>query len=290
MMLSVVIPIGNLGRDIDNLKSIVSAVPKLEVEIVLILDTAEKLAFIQLNELCKIKGLSHYKILECADRNPGSSRNIGINAAEGEWIIFCDSDDMPIFSNLLNALSLANDGSDIVIGSFFSEDNFGIRTPQRLIANDPSINWHLISLDPGVWRWLIRKNLLEHVTFPELSMGEDQFFLIKLLSTPSRIKFTSEFFYIYRTNNQGSLTKNKAKISDLSKIIELEISYIRTIKFRNSTTNNMIFRQIVTLFKKGNIRSSILTVFLCIKLFLLLSSSEIFSVMKFAFRLIKDHN
>ena len=37
MILSVVIPIGNLGRDIENLKSIVSAVPKQEVELVLIL-------------------------------------------------------------------------------------------------------------------------------------------------------------------------------------------------------------------------------------------------------------
>jgi len=290
MMLSVVIPIGNLGRDIDNLKSIVSAAPKQDVELVLILDTAEKLAFIQLNELCKIKGLSHYKILECADRNPGSSRNIGMNAAGGEWIIFCDSDDMPIFSNLLNIISLSNDGSDIVIGSFFNEDNFGIRTSQRLIENDPSINWHLISLNPGVWRWLIRKNLLENVTFPELSMGEDQFFLIKLLSTPSRIKFASEFFYVYRTNTRESLTRNKTKISDLSRVIELEISYIRTIKFRNSTVNNMIFRQIVTLIKYGNIRLSILTVFLCMKFFLLLSLNEIFSIMKFAFRLIKDHN
>jgi glycosyltransferase involved in cell wall biosynthesis len=290
MMLSVVIPIGNLGRDIENLKSIVSAVPKQEVELVLILDTAEKLAFIQLNELCKIERLNNYKILECADRNPGSSRNVGMNAAEGEWIIFCDSDDMPIFSNLLNTISLANDGSDIVIGSFFNEDNFGIRTSQRLIENDPYINWHLVSLNPGVWRWLMRKNLLEHVTFPKLSMGEDQFFLIKLLSTPSQIKFTSEFFYVYRTNTRGSLARNKAKLSDLSIVIKLEISYIRTIKFQNSTVNNMIFRQIVTLFKHGNIRLSILTLFLCMKFFLHLSLNEIFSVMKFAFRLIKDHN
>jgi hypothetical protein len=136
----------------------------------------------------------------------------------------------------------------------------------------------------------MRKNLLEHVTFPKLSMGEDQFFLIKLLSTPSRIKFASEFFYVYRTNTRGSLTRNKAKISDLSIIIKLEISYIRTVKFRNSTVNNMIFRQIVTLFKYGNIRLAILTLFLCMKFFLFLSLNEISSVMKFAFRLIKDHN
>ena len=290
MLLSVVIPIGNLSRDYENLKNIVTTVPKKEVELVLILDTDEKLAFSQLSELCETEGLSHYKVLNGAGRNPGSSRNIGIKAAWGEWIIFCDSDDMPIFSNLLNAITQLNEACDIVIGSFLSENTVGIRTPERIIERDPSINWHSISLNPGVWRWLMRKNLLEHITFPHFSIGEDQFFLIKLLSAPARIKFVSEFFYVYRTNTQESLTSNKDKISDLSKIIELEISYMRTINFRNSTANNMIFRQIITLLIRGNIRLKLLTVLLSIKLLLLLSSSEIFSVMKFVFRTIKDHN
>lgn len=289
MMLSVVIPIGNLGRDYENLKSIVSAVPKKEVELVLILDTDEKFAFIKLSELCKTQKLSHYKILECAEKNPGSSRNIGIKAAEGEWVIFCDSDDIPIFSNLLNTIYEVNGAFDVVIGSYFSENNLGTRTPQCLIESDPFINWHSISLNPGLWRWLMRKNLLEHITFPKLSIGEDQFFLIKLLSAPSRIKFKSDFFYVYRTNIQGSLTDNKAKISDLSKIIELEISYIRAIKSRSSTANNMIFRQIVTLIKNGNIRLKLLAVLSCTKFLFLLSSSEIFLVMKFVFRMVKDH-
>lgn len=290
MMLSVVIPIGSFARDYENLKSIISAVPDKEIELVLILDTAENSAFLHLDELCKTKKLSHYKILDCSERNPGSSRNIGIKEASGEWIVFCDSDDMPIFSNMLRTISQTNDACGIVIGSYFSEDNLGIRTPQCLIESNLAINWHFISLNPGVWRWLMRRNLLADVTFPKLSIGEDQFFLIKLLSAPSQINFTSDFFYVYRTNTRESLTSNKTKISDLSKTIELEMSYIRSFKCRNSTANNMIFRQIVTLFKKGNIQLKLLSLVLCIRLFMILSPSEKFSVIKFAFRTIKDHS
>lgn len=289
MRLSVVIPIGNLARDYENLENIIGSVPGKEIELVLILDTAENSAFLHLSELCKTKKLHHYKILDCSERNPGSSRNIGVKAANGEWIIFCDSDDMPIFPNLLKTISQANDASEIVIGSYFSEDNLGIRTPQCLIESNSAINWHFISLNPGVWRWLMRRNLIAHVTFPKLSIGEDQFFLIKLLSAASQINFTSDFFYVYRTNTRGSLTSDKTKILDLSKTIELEMSYIRTLKCRNSTGNNMIFRQLVTLFKKGNVQLKLLSLVLCIKLFLIFSPSEKFSVMKFAFRTIKDH-
>jgi glycosyltransferase involved in cell wall biosynthesis len=290
MMLSVVIPIGNLERDFENLKSLINTVPEKKVELVLVLDTDEKLAFVKLSGLCKTQKLRHYKILECADRNPGSSRNIGMESAKGEWIIFCDSDDIPVFSNLLNAISETNDVYDIVIGSFFRENNFGTRTPHSLTESESTMNWYLISLNPGVWRWLIRKNLVEQITFPNFSMGEDQFFLIKLLLEPFRIKFTPDFFYIYRSNTQGSLTNNKTKIPDLVKIIKLEMSYLRVIKSRSSTANNMIFRQIVTLFKNGNIRLKSLAVLLCIKFVSLLSLNEIFLVMKFAFRMIKGHN
>jgi len=290
MMLSVVIPIGNLERDFKNLKNIVRTIPEKKIELVLVLDTQEKSAFIKLSELCKAQKLSHYKILECAEKNPGSSRNIGMQAAKGEWIIFCDSDDMPIFANLLNTISEINDADDIVIGSFFSENNLGVSTSQCLIESELSMNWHLISLNPGLWRWLMRKNLIDQIAFPDLSMGEDQFFLIKLLSEPFRIKFTSDFFYIYRNNTHGSLTNNKTKIPDLAKIIELEMSYIRALRSRRSTVNNMIFRQIVTLFKNGDIRLKFLAVALCIKLLSLLSLSEISLVIKFAFRMIKDNN
>lgn len=290
MLLSVVIPIGNLGRDYRNLANVVKSAPEAQVEFVFILDTDEKLAFFELNELCKTENLGHYKILLCSDRNPGSSRNMGIKAAEGKWIIFCDSDDMPLFSNLLTSVINANNQCDIVIGSFVTEDRLGIQSAASLIEGDPTFNWDSISLNPGLWRWLIQKKLLEHISFPDLSLGEDQFFLMRLLLTTSQIQFSSLIFYVYRSEIEGNLTSNKAKILDLSRNLELEISYLRAINSRNTVITNMLFRQIVTLFKRGSIRLKLYAVLICIRLFLLHSPSEVLSVMKFAVLIIKGHN
>ena len=290
MLLSVVIPIGNLGRDYRNLNKIIKSTPKEDVELLFVLDTDEKTAFFELSELCQKENLAHYKILSCSARNPGSSRNIGSEAAEGKWIIFCDSDDTPLFFNLLIAIYKADNESNIVIGSFVTENSFGIQTPAGLIENNPTFNWRSIALNPGIWRWLIRKKLIENTSFPDLSIGEDQFFLIKLLSETSQIQFSSQIFYVYRSDIQGSLTSDKAKIPDLSRNIELEIAYIASIKIRNTVINNMIFRQIVTLFKHGNFRFKLLAGVSSIRLILLLSPSAIFSVVKFAIQIIKDNN
>jgi glycosyltransferase involved in cell wall biosynthesis len=290
MLLSVIIPIGNLGRDYRNLNKIIKSTPKEDVELLFVLDTDEKTAFFELSELCQNENLGHYKILFCTERNPGSSRNIGSKAAEGKWIIFCDSDDTPVFSNLLTTIYKADTDSNIVIGSFVTENSFGIQALAGLIENNPTFNWLSVTLNPGLWRWLIRKKLVENISFPELSIGEDQFFLIRLLASTSQIQFSSQIFYVYRIDIKGSLTSDKAKISDLSRNIESEIAYIVSIKNRNTVIINMIFRQIVTLFKYGNFRLKLLALLFSIKLMLLLSPNAILSVIKFATRMIKSHN
>jgi glycosyltransferase involved in cell wall biosynthesis len=290
MLLSVIIPIGNLERDYRNLNKIIKSTPKEDVELSFVLDTDEKTAFLELNQLCQNENLVHYKISFCSARNPGSSRNIGSKVAEGKWIIFCDSDDMPLFHNLLTAINKSDNESNIVIGSFVNENRFGIQARAELIENNPTLNWQSIALNPGIWRWLIRKNYVENILFPDLSIGEDQFFLIKLLSCTSKVQFSSQIFYVYRSDIQGSLTSDKAKLSDLSRNLKLEIAYIASIKNRKPIINNIILRQIVTLFKHGNIRLKLLAVALSIKFIVILSPSAILSVVKFAIQIIKGQS
>jgi len=291
MFLSVVIPVGNLNKDYENLKSIIQSLLKIEIEIeieiVFVLDTVEELAMLRLTELCKLERLKSYKILECADRNPGTSRNVGIAATGGEWIVFCDSDDMPIFSNLQSAMLQANNDCDIVIGSFETENILKITTPVRLIEDDSVFNWESISLNPGVWRWLIRKNLLSNITFPELSIGEDQFFLIKLLSINPSIEFSSEIFYIYRTGAKDRLTNNKVKIKDLAENLKLELAYIKLIRVSNDVVNNMILRQLATLYKRGTVNLKFESTLLFAKFLFSLSPNDYFSLLKFITRILK---
>jgi glycosyltransferase involved in cell wall biosynthesis len=257
MLLSTIVPIGNLAIDYENLKKITQLSYAKPIELIFILDTDEKQALNQLELLCNNERLSSFQIIEGTGRNPGASRNLGISSAQGEWIVFCDSDDIPNFINIVKSILQNKNDFDIFIGSYEIE-NLILKTISTQAIDHNSIPvWKSIAVNPGLWRWAIRRDLLIGIDFPEFSMGEDQSFLIKILGKEPEIKFLSEIFYRYRVGGRNSLTSTKAKINDLIPIIKSELSQksfpIRYVKFRNF----MIIRQIFTLFKNGNVMAKI---------------------------------
>jgi glycosyltransferase involved in cell wall biosynthesis len=269
MLLSTIVPIGNLAVDYENLKKITQLSFEKPIELIFILDTDEKQALEQLETLCNNERLSSFQIIEGTGRNPGASRNLGISSAQGEWIVFCDSDDIPNFVNIMNSILQNEDNFDILIGHYETE-NLTLKTITTQSINFNSIPiWKSIAFNPGLWRWAIRKDLLIGTNFPEFSMGEDQSFLIEILGKEPKIKFLPEIFYRYRVGGRESLTSTKAKINDLIPIIKLELSQKsfpnKYIEFRNI----MIIRQIFTLFKNGNLVAKLCAIIFLIKYILL---------------------
>ena len=114
MLLSVVIPIGNFSSNFENIQNIVISSDHLTTEFVFILDTNETLAFQELHKLCATYLNKNYTILISNDRNPGSSRNLGMVACSGEWIVFCDCDDLPYLANIINSIATSNKNSQIL--------------------------------------------------------------------------------------------------------------------------------------------------------------------------------
>jgi hypothetical protein len=102
------------------------------------------------------------------------------------------------------------------------------------------------------------------------------------------ITFSSESFYVYRTGRQGRLTSNKAKINDLLKNIEAEIVYVKSLGTRSNVINNMIFKQLITLFKKGTFDLKLKSLFLFFKFTFSLSFVENFSMLKFTSLILKS--
>lgn len=251
MLLSVIIPIGSFSLNFENIQSIVISLENSTTEFVFILDTDETLAYQVLHELCARYLDKNYTILVCNDRNPGSSRNLGIEACSGEWIIFCDCDDFPYLANIIDSITTSNISSQILIGSFEIEklDSAECRTPSyELVINK---EWETIANNPGIWRWVFRRSLLSPVRFPKSSMGEDQYFLLQVLSLKPEIEFTSKVFYKYRFGTINSLTQSKKNLDGLVAVLKQEIC-IRKFPEKYTTIKNLlILRQIITLLKRG---------------------------------------
>jgi glycosyltransferase involved in cell wall biosynthesis len=287
MLLSVIIPIGNLEKDFQNLEKITSKITKSNVEVIFVIDTPEESAVTKLRNLCNQMELSNYQTIESMARNPGGSRNLGISVAKGEWLIFCDSDDQPNFSNMIYEIKKNKEKYDVLVGSYEIESSrHGSVSKKRF---DGSINhiWETISLNPGIWRWLIRKVVISEMTFPNLSMGEDQYFILKLLDKNPKIKFSNRIFYTYRLGSTSSLIGSKKNLSDLVKILELEFSLSKFSKKHEKVKNYFIIRQSLTLLKHGNFPDKFRALKFFIILILKVPLVEYFSFMKFTMRLLR---
>lgn len=254
MLLSVIIPIGNLERDIENLYRIIDHVPESLVEVIFVLDDDKKMLEIDLRNYLDQIYMTNFKIIKSNARNPGGSRNLGIACAESEWIIFCDSDDMPNFENILGEIKRDKCKSDVLIGSFEFENIRSKFVYERYFGNDSNQNWEEVAINPGIWRWVIKRELVLNLEFPNLSMGEDQFFILNLLAGNPIVKFSNELFYRYRLGSPSSLTSTKQNLDDLVKILEFEFMSFNTDFHHKRVKGYFIIRQILTLLRHGNLK------------------------------------
>ena len=290
MLLSVVIPIGNFSSNFENIQKIVIGSNHLTTEFVFILDTNETIAFQELHKLCATYLDKNYIILISNDRNPGSSRNLGMVACSGEWIVFCDCDDLPYLVNVINSIATSDKNSQILIGSFEIEklDLAQNQTSNsELVANK---EWKTIANNPGMWRWVFKRNLASSVRFPKSSMGEDQYFLIQILALEPEIEFTSEILYRYRSGTVNSLTQSKKYLVDLVVVLKLELSIRKFPKKFSVLKNLLILKQIITLFKNGRFFQKLQALSFLLRFFFSISFSDYKTCFSFVVFLVRNRN
>jgi glycosyltransferase involved in cell wall biosynthesis len=151
------------------------------------------------------------------------ARKTGVEAAEGNYFYFLDSDDyLPetALSELFN--KIISDKSEIVVGGYTEIGLDGaIRnssdTPNSIISSEEYLILILNSSNQGLCGKLFKRELFENkISFPfDLFYGEDFNILIQVVSFAKRISFLpkSVFYYVRRKN---SLTNsNSEKLSNM---------------------------------------------------------------------------
>ena len=144
-----------------------------------------------------------------------------------------------------------------MIGSYAVKGVPYAKNLTTITGDNDGVTWRNIALNPGLWRWIIRRNFIKTEHFPDLSMGEDQYFLISLLNREPKIVFTNQLFYEYSQSSAESLTNSKSKISDLVQILKLELSMKNFPDKYSDVRDYLILRQLITLFKSGGIKEKI---------------------------------
>jgi glycosyltransferase involved in cell wall biosynthesis len=196
-MISAIIPVGNFNRDCENLERIVSMSSGHPIQIIIVNDSTDFTRDIKTKILSKSN--TNLLIVKSKARNPGGARNLGLQYASGETIIFWDSDDQPNVHKVIsmNNLLLTNH-SDFIIGGYTKINN---KISYKYFS--PQIKSSKLITNPGLWRILFKMNFIKDLKFANCNVGEDQIFLANIFDLNPKTSILNESVYNYIQDSRG---------------------------------------------------------------------------------------
>ena len=260
-MISVVIPVFNTKTDF--LKQCLDSVVCYQnLEIILINDGSVDTNTINMCKLYDDK-FDNVKMISQKNAGPSVARNNGITNANGEYLIFLDSDDWwnhNIFENLEKTLNEYKPdilifqaekvefttGEKEFIGvskkSIRHWDN-GINALKEILTEDNFYEWY-------AWKYIIKKSLLEtnELLFKKGIYYEDVDFIPRMFLCAKDIVEVPDVLVNYRFHNPTSIlnTPNLKKSNDKLSVIDHFISY--TISVNDKQLRSLLLKNISQLF------------------------------------------
>jgi len=210
---SVIIPVYNAAEYIDRCAKSLFAQSLASIQYIFVDDasTDESISIIQ-NILAQFPNRHDQVIFLHQDihKGVGATRQRGLERAEGDYVIHCDSDDWvePLCYQLLYEKAIATQADIVCCGFFIDSDDgrqLSVQTPLRSF-NPPQFN--IGSQTGSLWSKLIKRELiLEHglEVSSDIDWGEDLCFSLEALLMAKNVQYVDHILYHY-VQQPGSLT------------------------------------------------------------------------------------
>lgn len=217
MRFSIIVPVYNAEKYLDACLHSVLDQDYQDYEILLINDGSTDGS----EALCAEYASDYTQVRFCSQSNagPSAARNRGIQMAEGEYLMFLDSDDM-ILPESLKKLEevLIQDHPDAVISSLIFRNN-DVLVPENTVTDQLWKDNHGNRILDEICRSrystpaskvIIRRQLIvqSNILFPtEYKIGEDIFMMSQALCSSASMVYNPEPYYVYNQND-ASITHN----------------------------------------------------------------------------------
>lgn len=168
MKISVIIPVHNLEREITQCLNTVAAqdFDKSQYEILIVLDSCTDGSESVINQWLNVHRDVNLRIFYSQCKTPGGARNVGLNNASGEYILFIDGDDYLINNSAMALLYEA------------------VQVHNAVRVTDHEINCNHVKFSNRLTLWLhfFSKELIGHDRFTDMLLNEDYEFVKRIRS------------------------------------------------------------------------------------------------------------
>jgi len=210
-LISIIVPVYNVEKYIHQcVDSIINQTYK-NIEIILVDDGSPD----NCGKICDeyAEKDSRIKVIHKENGGLSDARNHGIDAANGEWLMFVDSDDyiLPDMAGKLLCVAKENNVRMAVCGVILFDDekeyvpshltvDKGVYSAEDIFANNIPTSFVV------AWNKIYDKHLFDEYRFEKGRIHEDEIAAHHLIGQCDRVAVTEEKFYRYR-QVAGSITK-----------------------------------------------------------------------------------
>ena len=232
--ISVIVPVYNTEKYLDECISSIINQTFEDFEVICIDDGSTDNSLEILNEFAKND--SRVRVFHQENQGPSSSRNVGLDLAEGDYVIFMDSDDYFELTAFEECYSIAEELSlDFLIFKLLNFDNetgekvYRKNYEMKFIKDkvgDNVFDYHdvleyFFKVSPTSAAKLFKRELLSDQRYVEGLIFEDNVFIITTLVKAKRIYFYDRHLY-HRRLREGSVThSHHHAFSDCVEIYEI---------------------------------------------------------------------
>lgn len=246
-MLSIIIPVYNAEKHIENLLKKLVEQKIDQIEIILIDDGSKDKSL----EICQEFAIRSDSIRVFHQENQGASaaRNKGIKMAEGEYIVFVDSDDdiSNTFVSTLCTLCNENAADIIQLDSYIITSNTSeyrrVQLPDGKINISTYCNYILEQKINTLWDKIYKTEIIKNnqIYFDiNMVMGEDLSFTLDVLERAESVYVMHSAIYKYKRNEEGLCSNvSDEYLNDLNTMHKKMEDFIKTKNLNNDAYDIM---------------------------------------------------
>lgn len=230
-LVSVIMPVWNVEEFVEKSVSSILNQTYENIELIIINDKTPDGSISRINHICSLFPAKNVRIFSHdTNKGLGAARLTGLKKAEGDYVLFVDSDDYMEHDYVDKMINEAlKSKADIVISDYFiSYANSEVYRRQSFEGSGIELALAVMQgkLQGFLWNKLISRHLFfENNIFPieGINMWEDVCLICRLTYFAKKISYLPQSFYHYNQTNVNSYSTHKISNQAVNNIFEVVI-------------------------------------------------------------------